>query len=102
MGGGAPLGVGTVKAGGEKQRMKKQVGRKGSGQLGCWPPHPARAERTSPDPMAAQMASCCLGHSLGLGIWGSEVTAQGTAQIEEAWPVLPLSWWLRDPVLAQS
>ena len=36
------------------------------------------------------------------GHLGSAVTAQGTAQIEEAWPVLPPSWWLRDPVLAQS
>ena len=51
---------------------------KGSRSARVLAPHPKPGQREpAPDPMAAQMASCCLGHSLGLGIWSQKSLPRG-------------------------
>ena len=47
-GGRSASGVGTVKAGGEKQRMKAGGEEREVGQLGCWPPIPSQGRENQP------------------------------------------------------
>lgn len=78
LGGRSASEVGTAKAGGEKQRVRAGGEEREVGHVGRWPPDSRPGPRDpAPDPMAAQMASYCPRHSLGLGIWGQRSRPRG-------------------------
>ena len=88
---------------GREAENESRWGGKGSRSDRVLVPHSKpRPREPAPDPMAAQMASCCLRHCLVLGIWGQKSLPRGLLRWKSVALVLPPSWWLRDPVLAQS